>query len=86
MTFSVIEIDPFLDDGMFREDSFLASVDSLDWSQYADRKVLVRGCDSAVVPPWAYMVITARLVGVAQSVRFGNEHDHVVVHRGKRVG
>jgi hypothetical protein len=27
------------------------------------------------------MVIAAKLAGVARSVRYGNEHDNVVVHR-----
>ena len=86
MTFAIVDIEPFLDNGMFRQDHFLTEIDRADWAQYTGRKVLVRGCGSAVVPPWAYMVITARLTGIAASVRYGNEHDHVVVHRTAQNG
>lgn len=84
MTFTIVEIEQFLDDGMFREDAFITAVDAHDWSQYEDARVLVRGCGSAIIPPWAYMIIATRLVNHAQSIRFGNEHDHVVVHRSRR--
>jgi hypothetical protein len=86
VTFTTVDIERFLDDGMFREDAFLAGVDAHDWAQYNRARVLVRGCGSAIVPPWAYMVIATRLVGHAKSIRFGNEHDHVVVHRAKPAG
>jgi hypothetical protein len=29
------------------------------------------------------MYLTGRLAGVAKSVRFGNEHDNIVVYRAK---
>jgi hypothetical protein len=83
-TFVVIDPLDFLSGGMFRQDDFLANIDRHDWDRYRDKRVLVRGCGDVPVPPWAYMVITARLAGIAGSVRYGNEHDHVVVARTKR--
>ncbi len=76
-------IDPteFLVDGMLREDDFLRKVASYDWERFADQKVLVRGCASTIMPPWVYMIITGKLAGIAKSVRFGNEHDNIVVIR-----
>lgn len=54
-----------------------------DWEQYRDKRVLVRGCGDMIVPPWAYMAITARLAGIARSVRYGNEHDNILVYKSK---
>jgi hypothetical protein len=70
--------------GMFRQDDFLANIAGHDWNRYRDQLVLVRGCGEIPIPPWAYMAITARLVGIARSVRFGNEHDNLVVHRSEK--
>ncbi len=81
MPFTIIEAESFVTDGFFREDEFLKNIREHDWSQYADAKVLVRGCGDLVVPPWAFMIIASRLTGVAASVRYGNEHDNIVIYR-----
>ena len=81
MAFDIVDPTDFLDNGLFLEQKFLAKADEHDWAGYRDKKVLVRGCQSAIVPPWAYMLITGRLAPFARSVRFGNEHDNMVVFR-----
>ena len=77
----IIDPEDFLVDGMLRQDEFLRKVSAYDWGQLAGKNVLVRGCGSAVMPPWVYMIITGKLAGTARSVRFGNEHDNIVVTR-----
>jgi len=81
MPYTVLDPAVFTVDGVFRQDDFFARVDANDWAQYRGALVLVRGCGEALTPPWAYMVLTGRLAGVAKSVRYGNEHDNVVVYR-----
>jgi hypothetical protein len=81
MAYEIIDPADLVADGIFSEDRFMESARALDWSRFRDRQVLVRGCSSALVPPWAYMVIASRLVGIANAVRFGNEHDNIVVFR-----
>ncbi len=83
MTFSIVDPAVFLDDGAFFEDSFIEKIKGLTWEEYRGRSVLVRGC-SAIIPPWAYMCIAAKLAHVAKTVRYGNEHDNVVVFRAAR--
>ena len=80
MAYAVIDPSDFLEDGAFFEDRFIARIKSLAWEDYHDRNVLVRGC-STIIPPWAYMYITAKLAHVAKTVRYGNDHDNVVVFR-----
>lgn len=84
MNFSILEPANFLSTDMFRQDDFLDGIDRYDWNKLTNKKVLVRGCGDIITPPWAFMVIAARLVGVAKSVRYGNEHDHVVIYRMSR--
>ena len=82
--YRVVEPAQFLRSPMFRQDEFLDGLGVHDWEQYRGKKVLVRGCGDLVTPPWAFMAITARLVAVAGSVRYGNEHDNIVVYRQTR--
>ena len=82
--YRVVEPAQFLRAPMFRQDEFIDNLKAHDREQYRTHKVLVRGCGDVVTPPWAYMAITARLVGIAGSVRYGNEHDNVVVYRQSR--
>ena len=82
--YAVIDPREFLTGGMFRQAEYLNSIAAHDWNRYRDQRVLVRGCGDVPFPPWAYMVIATRLVGIARNVRFGNEHDHVVVYRREK--
>jgi len=81
MAFEILDPELFTDHGLFAEDEFLKRTAEYDWGRFSGRNVLVRGCGSVPVPPWAYMHLTARLVGLARTVRYGNEHDNIVIHR-----
>lgn len=81
MAFEIVDPQQFLDNGAFSEDVFLKKANENDWAQFRGKKVLVRGCQSTIIPPWVYMFITGKLAPIAQSVRFGNEHDNIVVYR-----
>ncbi len=81
MNYTIVDPTSFVTGKFFREEDFLANTGTADWERYRDRPVLVRGCGTTIVPPWAYMLIAARLSGVAKSIRYGNEHDNIVVHR-----
>lgn len=83
MVYEVLDPADFLADGAFFQDQFIEKTNAHDWSQYARRPVLIRGC-STTIPPWAYMLLTGKLVGLAKSVRYGNEHDNIVVFRSAR--
>ena len=73
-----------LENGVFKEEAFLENAENFDWSQFENKQVLVRGCSSALIPPWAFMYITGKLAPMAKNVRFGNEHDNLVVFRKKK--
>ncbi|MDZ4724104.1 MAG: DUF2480 family protein [candidate division Zixibacteria bacterium] len=83
MTYETVDPKDFLTDGIFREDDFIAKVNELEWSKFDGKMVLVRGC-STIMPPWVYMLLTSKLMPFAKSIRYGNEHDNLVVHRSQR--
>jgi hypothetical protein len=81
MTYSILDPENLLSNGVFLEAVFLEKASQFNWEQYRGKQVLVRGCNSAIIPPWAFMYISGKLSAVAKSVRYGNEHDHIVVFR-----
>ena len=57
---------------VLREKDFRTSVKSHDWSQYKDCYVALHCSTDAIVPDWAYMLITTNLVGTAKKVVIGS--------------
>jgi len=62
----------------------MRGVDRHNWSALEGKRVLVRGCGSAPIPPWAFMYLTGKLVPFAKAIHYGNEHDNVVVFRDEQ--
>ncbi len=69
----VIDIKDWLLEGLvLREKDFRSSVKEHDWSQYTDCYVAVHCSTEAIVPDWAYMLITVHLKNHAKKVVIGN--------------
>lgn len=70
-----VDLKPFLFQGLLlREKEFRAAMKSFDWSQ-ASEKVLCTFCSSdAIIPKWAYMLVTMYAQPFATTVFFGDEH------------
>ena len=78
-----ILLDDFLDGGIIREKSFRQMVDDLDFSQYQNEKVIIKGCASVTVPTWAYLILTAQLAQVADKIYYGEPRYAVKVFNQK---
>jgi len=57
---------------ILREMDFRVWIQSHDWSQYKDAFVAVFCSADAIVPVWAYMLITAQLEPLAKRIVFGD--------------
>lgn len=70
------DLKPFLFQEMIlREKDFRAAMKEHEWDQYRDKAVIV-GCSiDAIIPTWAYMLVTSQLVNVTSQVAFGTEDD-----------
>ena len=66
-----ILLDDFVDGGIIREKSFRQKVAEMDFEQYRDQKVIIKGCADVVIPTWAYLILTARLAQVAEKLYYG---------------
>lgn len=56
---------------ILRERDFRSFVKEHDWSQYQDQYVALTCSVDAIVPTWAYMLLTTRLEPYARRVIFG---------------
>jgi len=57
----------------------------IDFNQFEDAKMVIKGCSDKEVSPFAYVYVTERLVSVAQSVMFGEPCSTVPVYKRKKV-
>lgn len=75
----ILDITTFLKNGIIAEAAFFDMVDQYDWERFRDKRVLVKGCGTTIVPPWAFMVVASRLAHIAKRIRYGNEHSSVPI-------
>ncbi len=69
----VIDLAGWLYEGIvLREKDFRDAIKSHDWHQYNDALVAVHCTADAIVPTWAYMLITAALQPYARKIVFGD--------------
>ncbi len=70
------DLKPFLFQEMIlREKDFRSAMKEHDWEQYRDFAVVV-GCSvDAIIPTWAYMLVTSQLSNVSPQIAFGAEAD-----------
>lgn len=57
---------------ILREKDFREHIKTHDWSQYQDKYVAVYCSADAIVPTWAYMLLTSKLVPYAKDIIFGD--------------
>ena len=66
-----IYLNDFLDDGILKEKIFREKVANIDWSQYSNKRVLIKGCSEIPMPTWAYLILTAELAQFVKRIYFG---------------
>jgi len=60
---------------MLREKEFRAFLKEHDWSGYAGKNVAITCTEDAIVPTWAYMLLTLNLQPYANTIVFGTLAD-----------
>ena len=73
-TIRIFDLKPFLFmELILKEKDFRTSLLSIDWSIYKDEIVGIYCSADAVIPVWAYMLVTSYLQPFAKEVVMGNE-------------
>lgn len=57
---------------ILKEKDFRAFVDDHDWNQYKDSYVALHCSTDAIIPSWAYLLVSTRLAGVAKKTVVGD--------------
>ena len=60
---------------VLKEKLFREYIDSNDWSRYNRKSVHIFCSADAIVPTWAYMLVSSKLVGIADLVLVGSRVD-----------
>ncbi|OIV39997.1 DUF2480 family protein [Flavobacterium johnsoniae] len=67
--FEVFDIVPFLiEDFLLQEKAFRLEMANIDWSQYSGKEVIITCSNDAIVPLWAYVLISSLIAPHASIV------------------
>ena len=79
------DLKPFLFREMIiKEKDFRASLIAHDWAQYNNKHVAITCSTDAIIPMWAFMLVSTYLQTVVSSVYFGTEQElkkHLTISR-----
>lgn len=79
------DLKPFLFREMIiKEKDFRASLIAHDWAQYNNKHVAITCSTDAIIPMWAFMLVSTYLQPVVSSVYFGTEQElkkHLTISR-----
>ena len=76
-----IIIDDFLSDGILIEKKFRKNIDTINWEKYKNHNVLIKGCSQTIIPTWAYLIITAKLVNHANNIYYGDSRSAIKIYK-----
>ncbi|MEM6784045.1 MAG: DUF2480 family protein, partial [Bacteroidota bacterium] len=65
-------------------DHFVRALEDEDWSDYAGKPVVIKGCGGTIVPTHAYLVATQKLKGVATKLMYGEPCSSVPIWRAPK--
>lgn len=70
----MIDLKEYLFKGLIlREKDFRAALKETDWPQYKGKIVGIYCSTNAIIPQWAYMLVTTYLANLAEEVIFGDK-------------
>lgn len=72
-TRTLIDIEVWLFQGLLlREKEFRTAIDQHDWSQYQNHYIALHCSTDAIIPGWAYLLLTSKLVPFAKKIVVGS--------------
>jgi hypothetical protein len=73
----------FENEESWREKKILFSIENMDISSFADKRIVLKGCGEEKIPDAAYVAITNKLLPVAKSIMYGEPCSTVPVFKKK---
>lgn len=73
---AVFDLKPWLfRELILKEKEFREALKNADWEQYRNKYVALTNTADAIIPMWAYMLVTSYLQPIAKEVVFGDENN-----------
>lgn len=67
----------------WRTRSLLEAIKKIDIQEYADKRIVIKGCGDKPIPETAYLEITTKLLPVAKSIMYGEPCSTVPIYKKK---
>ncbi|MBA3827963.1 MAG: DUF2480 family protein [Taibaiella sp.] len=64
-----------------QKDAVTRNIAAIDTSEYADKRVVIKGCGDIKIPDAAYVAVTAHLRPVAKSIMYGEPCSTVPIYK-----
>ncbi len=72
------DLQPFLFKGLIlKEKDFRQALKEYNWASHKDRIVLIYNSTDAIIPVWAYMLVSTYLSGIAEDIYQGQENEYL---------
>ena len=62
---------------------FVRNIEAIDINEFADKRIVIKGCGETPIADFAYMEITKRLLPVVKSIMYGEPCSTVPVYKKK---
>jgi hypothetical protein len=62
---------------------FIKNIEAINFNEYEDKRVVIKGCGETPIEDYVYMEITKRLRPVAKSIMYGEPCSTVPVYKKK---
>lgn len=77
---------PHLWNGLvLKEKDFREFLGQHDWSAYADKHVYLFCSEDAILPSWAFMIVSSKLIGIAAGITVGSKQDAMQAAMSARI-
>ncbi len=63
------------------EDLYRQAFEHENWSQYEGRRVIIKGCSDETIPPYAYFLVTQKLLPHVERLMYGEACSFVPIYR-----
>ena len=73
----------FGDDKTALQQQFLKNIDAIDTNEFADKRVVIKGCGDVPIGEFAYMEITKKLRPVVKSIMYGEPCSTVPIFKNR---
>lgn len=78
----IFDLTTLAQDGTLQEDFFRQALETLDWTEYRNQDVLIKGCAEIPIPTWAYLAVGVRLAQYARKVFYGEIKNPIPIFEG----